>query len=63
MASYAAGKSRVVTYYPTVTSENFKHRSYIKNLHLKCSFASRAIMVTDKFSVRRETGLICLIYN
>ena len=62
MASYATGKSRMVTYYPMVTSESFNHTSYIKNLNLKCSFASRAIMVTDKV-VRRETGLICLMHN
>lgn len=62
MASYPAGKSRVVTYYCTVTSESVNHTSYIKNLNLKCSFASRATTVTSKV-VRRERGLICLMYN
>lgn len=50
------------------TTETFNCMSYIKNLNLKCSFASRAIMVTDKLvrrdkAVGRETGLVCLMCN
>jgi len=50
--SHTVGKSRVATYHPRITPESFNHTSYIKNLNLKGSFASRAITVPNKV-VRR----------